>query len=271
MTVAANHQQARAALSDCFEHGRFGDAGRTVVLEECMEGPELSVMTLTDGKTIVPFAPARDHKAVFDGGEGPNTGGMGAYTPVAQANPRMLRQIEDQVLVPAVHGLNREGRPFEGFLYAGLMLTATGPRVLEFNCRLGDPETQPLLMRLQSDLVPYLLHTIDGTLDQLDAPTFDPRPAVCVMAASGGYPGEYRKGVPILGLDTIETGPDLQVFHSGTSRTLGGDVVTAGGRVLAVCALGDTVGTARDAAYAALDRVQFQGMHVRRDIATGRS
>lgn len=263
---AADLAAARAAVREMMERSRFGAAGATVVIEEMLEGRELSVIALTDGKTIVPLEPARDHKAVFDDDEGPNTGGMGAFSPVAQVGIRTLRQIENQVLLPAVHGMNLEERRFRGFLYAGLMLTPSGPRVLEFNCRLGDPEAQPLLMRMRSDLVPYLLHTIDGTLDQLEAPEWDPRPAVCVVAASGGYPGEYVSGVPVLGLESVAAGPDLQVFFAGVARK-GGDLVTAGGRVLSVTALGDTVEHARERAYAALHGIEFRGMHYRRDIA----
>ncbi len=270
VVVARSTAEAQRAVRELMEDRRYGDAGSTVVIEECLEGRELSVMTLTDGTTIVPFEPARDHKAVNDGDAGPNTGGMGAYSPVPSVASRALQQIENQVLVPAVHGLNREGRRFQGFLYAGLMLTGSGPRVLEFNCRLGDPETQPLLMRLQSDLVPLMLHAARGTLDQLEAPRWDPRPAVCVMATSEGYPGDYRKGLSISGLDAVDTGPDLQVFHSGTARR-GGDLVTAGGRVLSVTALGDTVEAARQRAYAALEQIDFRGIHYRRDIAGGGS
>jgi phosphoribosylamine--glycine ligase len=265
VTVAKNRKEAAAAVRDCLERRRFGAAGSRVVLEECLEGPEVSVMALTDGRTIVPLEPAQDHKQVFDGDQGPNTGGMGAFSPVSFVRGRALTQIEDQVLIPAVHALNREGRPFQGFLYAGLMMTLTGPRVLEFNCRLGDPETQPLLMRLRSDLVPYLLATVDGTLETCDPPVWDPRTAVCVVATSEGYPGEYPKGLPIRGLEELETGDDLQVFHSGTVQR-GHDVVTAGGRVLAVCALGDDLEAARARAYAALERIEFRGMHYRRDI-----
>jgi phosphoribosylamine--glycine ligase len=244
---------------------RFGAAGKVVVLEEFLEGPELSVMMLTDGHTIIPLEPARDHKPVFDDDLGPNTGGMGAVSPVASLGNRVKHQIEDQVLIPALHGLNREAVTYRGFLYAGLMLTATGPRVLEFNCRLGDPETQPLLMRLKSDLVPLLLHTTDGTLDQLEAPEWDPRTAVCVVACSGGYPGDYEQGVPIHGIENIEVGADLQVFHAGT-EIRNGELVTSGGRVLAVCALGDNVEIARKLAYQAIDRIEFRGKHCRRDI-----
>ena len=265
VTVAKNRAQAAAAVRECLEQGRFGAAGATVVLEECLEGPEVSVMALTDGKTIVPLDAAQDHKQVLDGDEGPNTGGMGAFTPVSFVRGRSWGQIENQVIIPAVHAMNRESRPFRGFLYAGLMMTNNGPRVLEFNCRLGDPETQPLLMRMQSDLVPYLLATAEGRLEECEPMAWDPRTAVCVMATSEGYPGSYPKGLPIHGLDEVETGPDLQVFHSGTSRR-GSDVVTAGGRVLSVCALGADIPKARARAYEALERIQFRGMHFRRDI-----
>jgi phosphoribosylamine--glycine ligase len=175
--ICKDRDETRAALRLCMDSAAFGDAGKVVVLEEFLEGPELSVMMLTDGHTIIPFEPARDHKPAFDGDKGPNTGGMGAVSPVASLGNRVKHQIEDQVLLPAVHGLNREDIVFRGFLYAGLMLTSTGPRVLEFNCRLGDPETQPLLMRLKSDLVPLMLHTLDGTLDELEAPEWDTRTA----------------------------------------------------------------------------------------------
>jgi len=263
---AADNAAARRAVKEMMEQHRFGAAGSTVVLEELITGPELSVIALTDGRTIIPLEPARDHKAAFDGDAGPNTGGMGAFSPVATVATRALRQIENHVLIPAVHGLNLEGRTFRGFLYAGLMLTTAGPRVLEFNARMGDPETQPLLMRLQSDLVPYLLATIDGKLDMLEAPQWDPRPAVCVVATSEGYPGKYATGVPIHGLDRVDVSADLQVFHSGTARR-GGDLVTASGRVLSVTALGPTLADARARAYAELAKIEFQGMHYRRDIA----
>jgi len=189
---------------------------------------------------------------------------MGVFTPVSLTS-RVAQQIETQIVFPAVHAMNREGRRFRGVLYAGLMLTQQGPRVIEFNCRLGDPETQPLLLRLKSDIVPLLLATAEDKLDTVEAPEWDPRVAVCVVACSGGYPGSYKKGVPIFGLDRIETGPDLQVFHAGT-RLAGGDLVTDGGRVFAVTALGADVQAARQRAYDALDKVEFAGMHYRKDI-----
>ena len=264
VTVCKNSEEAKVAAADCLERGRFGEAGTVVVLEEFLEGTEVSLITLTDGQTIVPLEPARDHKAVFDGDKGPNTGGMGVITPV-NVLPRMLAQIESQIIFPTVHAMNREGRRYRGFLYAGLMLTAQGPRVLEYNCRLGDPETQPLLMRLSSDLLPLLLATAEGKLSELEAPVWDPRTAVCVVACSGGYPGEYKKGLPIFGLDRVATGPDLQVFHAGTAQK-GGDLLTAGGRVLAATALGADATEARARAYAALQGIEFAGMHYRTDI-----
>ena len=264
VTVCKKNDEARAAAVDCLERRRFGEAGSTIVFEEFLEGQELSVMTLTEGQTIIPFEPARDHKAVFDGDKGPNTGGMGAVTPVAVPS-RTMAQIENQIIFPTVHAMNRENRKYQGFLYAGLMLTAQGPRVLEYNCRLGDPETQPLLMRLTSDIVPLLLATVDGRLDEQQAPKWDPRPCVSVVACSGGYPGEFRKGVPIFGLDRVTSGPDLQVFHSGTAKK-GGDVITTGGRVLAVTAMGKDVEDARARCYAALQLIEFDGIHFRKDI-----
>jgi len=264
VTVCKNLDEARAAVREILEQGRFGDAGNSVVLEEFLEGSELSVMVLTDGRTIVPFEPARDYKRALDGDQGPNTGGMGAFSPVSLQS-RTLHQVESQILFPTVHALNRERRSYRGFLYAGLMLTAQGPRVLEYNCRLGDPETQPLLLRLQNDLVPLMMATIEGRLDQHEAPVWDPRAAVCVVACSRGYPGEYKTGVPVFGLEDIETGPDLQVFHAGTSRR-GNDIVTAGGRVLTVTALGETAEAARERAYEVLQQVEFDGMHYRSDI-----
>ncbi|HEB54257.1 MAG TPA: phosphoribosylamine--glycine ligase [bacterium] len=263
VVVCKDNEHARIAVSECFD-GRFGDAGNVVLFEERLQGPEVSLITLTDGETIVPLEPARDHKPVGDGDTGPNTGGMGVITPVA-IPPRLARQIETQIVFPTVHAMNREQRRYRGFLYAGLMLTQQGPRVLEYNCRLGDPETQPLLMRLQSDLVPLLLATAEGRLESVEAPVWDRRVAVCVVACSGGYPGDYKKGVPIFGLDRVATGPDLQVFHAGT-RSTGGDLQTAGGRVLAVTALGDDAAAARERAYQALQAIEFEGMHYRHDI-----
>lgn len=264
VAVCKNNEEARIAVTHCLEQVRSGEPKTTVVFEEFLQGPEVSLITLTDGETIVPLEPARDHKPVGVGDTGPNTGGMGVVTPVALL-PRVAQQIETQIVFPTVHAMNREKRRYQGFLYAGLMLTQQGPRVLEYNCRLGDPETQPLLMRLKSDIVPLLKATAEGKLESVDAPEWDPRVAVCVVACSGGYPGNYRKGVPIFGLDRIETGPDLQVFHAGT-RLAGRDLVTDGGRVFAVTALGVDVHEARKRCYEALAKVEFEGMHFRDDI-----
>ncbi|MBL8747657.1 MAG: phosphoribosylamine--glycine ligase [Planctomycetes bacterium] len=264
VAVCKNSEEAKVAAAECLEKGRFGKSGATVVFEEFLEGTELSLITLTDGHTIVPLEPARDHKAVRDGDQGPNTGGMGVVTPVP-VMPRMAQQVESQIVFPTVHAMNREGRRYRGFLYSGLMLTTQGPRVLEYNCRLGDPETQPLLLRLRSDLLPLLLATAEGKLETQNAPEWDPRVAVCVIACSAGYPGDCKTGVPIFGLDRVATGDDLQVFHSGTAQR-GGDLVTAGGRVLAVTALGADVAAARKRAYDALRSVEFAGMHYRNDI-----
>ncbi len=272
VTVAKNRKEARAAVEIAMDQSTFGDAGNTIVFEEFLSGSELSIMVLTDGSTIIPFEPARDHKAVHDGGKGPNTGGMGAFSPVPGLQSRTSRQIETQILFPSVHALNRENRNYRGFLYAGLMLTPAGPRTLEFNCRLGDPETQPLLMRLKSDLVPYLLHAVRGTLDTMEAPEWHSDSAVCVMATAPGYPGDYPKDLPIHGLDDDGTlkGMDpatCQVFHSGTRRRKDNGLVTSGGRVLAVCGLGPSLESARDLAYEGLGTLEFEGMHYRRDIA----
>ena len=265
VTVCKNNDEARAAVTDCLEKRRFGLAGSQVVFEEFLEGQEVSLITLTDGRTIVPFEPARDHKAVGDGDQGPNTGGMGVITPVTML-PRTIAQVESQIVFPTVHAMNRENRRYHGFLYAGLMLTTQGPRVLEYNCRLGDPETQPLMMRLQSDLLPLLLAATEGKLESQQPPVWDKRTAVCVVVCSGGYPGEHKNGVPIFGLDRVQQGPDLQVFHAGTSQRLTGDLLTAGGRVLGVTALGTDAAAARQRVYAALQQIEFAGMHYRTDI-----
>ena len=264
VAVCDDNDEARQAVAECLERRRFGDAGSTVVFEERLAGPEVSLITLTDGETIVPLEPARDHKPVGDGDTGPNTGGMGVITPVPLL-PRVAARMVTPIGFPTGELLNREKRRYRGFLYAGLMLTAQGPRVLEYNCRLCEAECQPFVVLLKSDLVPVWLAPAEGRLDRVEAPRWDPRVAVCVVACSGGYPGDYRKGVPIFGLDRIETGPDLQVFHAGTARR-GGDLLTAGGRVFAVTALGDDANAARERAYAALRHVEFDGMHYRRDI-----
>lgn len=263
--VAICHTDAEvdAHLADCFDRGTFGEAGKTVLVEDFVKGTETSVLVVTDGQTLALLPPARDYKAANEGNEGPNTGGMGAVSP-APLEAAVMRRIEEKILVPTVHAMAVEGHPFRGTLYAGLMLTPAGPRVLEYNVRFGDPETQPTLVRLKSDLFELLWATASGTLDQVEL-EWDPRPAVTVVLTSGGYPGPYTKGYPIEGIERAERDPDVVVFHAGTERK-GGRLLTAGGRVLNVTALGRTVAEARQKAYAAVEKIEFQGMVFRRDI-----
>ena len=242
----------------------FGDAGASLVVEECLRGEEASIIALTDGKTIAPFEPAQDHKPVFDGDRGPNTGGMGAYSPAPVVTTEIMDRVVKEVLVPTVHAMSKEDRPFKGVLYAGIMITEQGPKVLEYNVRFGDPEAQPLLMRLECDLVDLLEAVVEGRLEDTEI-RWDPRPAVCVVMASGGYPGKYEKGKPILGLDEAAKLEDVQVFHAGTAAR-GDEIVTAGGRVLGVTALGQDVKGAIDRAYEAVDRISWEGVQFRRDI-----
>ncbi len=244
----------------------FGDAGNQIVVEERLDGQEVSVLAITDGRTIVTLPPAQDHKRAYDNDTGPNTGGMGAYCPAPLVNEEMLHRIEEQVLVPTVHAMKRARRPFQGVLYAGLMITNQGPKVLEFNVRFGDPECQPLLMRLESDLADLLEATVDGKLDELPPPVWDPRPAVCVVMASEGYPGNYERGLPIRGLETAASVPGVKVFHGGTA-TVDGQVVTAGGRVLGVTAMAATIPAAKLQAYTAVKAIRWKGAWCRKDIS----
>jgi phosphoribosylamine---glycine ligase len=224
-------------------------------------------LAFTDGRTIIPLPPAQDHKAAHDGDTGPNTGGMGAYCPAPVVDERLLRSIEERILVPTVHAMKRSRQPFKGILYAGLMITPQqGPKVLEYNVRLGDPECQPLLMRMQSDLVDVIEATIDGKLDEIAPLVWDPRPAVCVVMASEGYPGDYEKGRPIRGLEEAGAVPDVKVFHSGTAL-VHGQVVTNGGRVISVTALGNTIAAAKLQAYTAVKCIRWPGAWCRKDIA----
>ena len=241
-----------------------GEAGSRIVIEELLTGPECSILAFVDRRNIYVMEPSQDHKPVDDGDTGPMTGGMGAYSPTPAVTDAVLRQIEKDILVPAVDGLVREGIEYKGVLYAGLMLTASGPRVLEFNCRFGDPETQPLMMRLKSDLVEVMLAVAEGRLDQVTL-KWDPRPAMCVVATSRGYPGKYSSGVPISGIEKADSIPDVKVFQAGT-RADGKSILTDGGRVLGVTALGTTIAEAKRRAYQAMGHIQFEGMHYRRDI-----
>jgi phosphoribosylamine--glycine ligase len=264
--VCSTTEDALAAIDRIMVKEEFGRAGRQVVIEKRLEGQELSILALVSGRTIVPLQPTQDHKPLLDGDQGPNTGGMGAYCPAPLGTPELLQTIDESILVPTVHWLKRSRRPFRGILYAGIMVTNQGPRVLEFNCRFGDPEAQPLLMRLKTDLLDLIDAAVDGRLDEFEGKLdWDPRPAVCVVLASQGYPGSYPKGKVVTGLAEAAKLPDVMVFHAGT-RLENGVVVTDGGRVLGVTALGDTLADAKRNAYEAVSRIHFQGMQFRRDI-----
>jgi len=263
--IAATFREASDALDACMVEKKFGDSGNRVLVEEYLQGEEASVLAFTDGKTIAVLPTARDYKRAYDGDQGPNTGGMGAYSPSTKLTDAIMDQVVGQILVPTVHAMNREGRAYKGMLYAGLMLTKGGPKVLEFNVRLGDPEAQPILLRLKSDLIDIIEAVLDERLDEVEL-VYDPRPACCVVMASEGYPGPSKLGRTIEGLDTIETGDDLQVFHGGTAER-DDQVVTSGGRVLGITALGDDVAAARDRAYAAAKQITFEGGRYRTDIA----
>ena len=243
----------------------FGPAGEKVIVEDKLLGEEASILAFVDGRNIYVMESSQDHKPIGDGDTGPNTGGMGAYSPAPVVTEELMNQITREVLVPVVDGMNRNGTPYKGVLYAGLMITGGGPRVLEFNVRFGDPETQPILMRLKSDLLEVLLAVCDGKLDEVSL-EWDPRPAVCVVVASGGYPGDYQKGKKITGLKEAGRLEDVIVFHAGTTEQ-DGDILTSGGRVLGVTALGRTIADAKTRAYQAVDRIEFDGAYCRRDIA----
>jgi phosphoribosylamine---glycine ligase len=262
--IATEKKEALEAIERFMVTQDFGEAGARLVIEEFLSGSEASVIAIVDGRTIATLEPARDHKQAFDFDRGPNTGGMGAVCPASNVTPALLRQIESQILVPVVHALAREGHTFVGFLYAGLMLTKAGPKVLEFNVRLGDPEAQAILPRLRSDLVEILTLAADGKLDQSKGLDWDPRPCAAVVLASGGYPGTFQRGFPIDGLrDARES--DVFVFHAGTAIQHG-RCVTAGGRVLTVSALGDDVRAACERAYRGVAAIQFQNAFYRTDI-----
>jgi len=243
----------------------FGPAGEKIIVEDKLLGEEASILAFVDGRNIYVMESSQDHKRIGDDDTGPNTGGMGAYSPAPIVTEDLMNQIIREILVPLVDGMNRNDTPYKGVLYAGLMLTAGGPRVLEFNVRFGDPETQPIFMRLKSDLLEVLLAVCDGTLDQVTL-KWDPRPAVCVVMASGGYPGDYQKGKKITGLKEAQQLEDVIVFHAGTKEQ-DGDIVTNGGRVLGVTALGKTIADAKARAYQAVDKIKFEGAYCRRDIA----
>jgi phosphoribosylamine--glycine ligase len=265
VTVAESREAAEEALRTCLVDLAFGEAGMTVVIEEFLEGEELSILCLTDGRTVVPIVPAQDFKRALDGDTGPNTGGMGSYSPVPQMPADIVDRAVREIFTPTVRALDEAGSRFVGCLYGGLMITADGPKVIEFNCRFGDPETQAIIPRLTSDLAELLLACVEGNLN-LYQPRWTDDACVVVVVASGGYPGRYKTGVPIDGLDAVERMRGVQVFHAGTDQRKG-RVVTAGGRVLAVSALGSDLAAARHRAYQAVAAISFEGMHYRTDIA----
>jgi len=264
--VCPGRREAIQAVETIARDKVFGPAGDRIVIEERLDGQEASVLAITDGQTIVTLQPAQDHKPAGDGDTGPNTGGMGAYCPAPLVDDELLHWIEEHVLVPTVHAMKRAGRPFSGVLYAGLMITNQGPKVLEYNVRFGDPECQPLLMRLRTDLLDVLEATVDRKLEQLAPLQWDPRPAVCVVMASEGYPGSYTKGHPIRGLEKAAELADVKVFHAGT-RLDNETVVTAGGRVLGVTALGNSIAAAKLAAYTGVKCIRWDGAWCRKDIS----
>lgn len=264
--VCANRKEALAAVERISGQLEFGDAGKQLVIEECLQGQEVSILALTDGQSLVTLPPAQDHKPAYDGDQGPNTGGMGAYCPAPLVKDELMAQIEETVFVPTIHQMKRSRRKFRGVLYAGLMLTKQGPKVLEYNVRFGDPECQPLLMRLKSDLVDILEAVADERLEELSPIEWDPRPAVCVVMASEGYPGPYERGHVIRGLDDAAQLPDVKVFHAGTA-TSDGQIVANGGRVLGVTALGNSIAAAKLQAYKAVKCIRWTGAWCRKDIA----
>ena len=263
--IAADAATARSTIDEMMTELRFGDAGRRIVIEEFLRGTECSLHALVDGKNYLLLQSARDHKRALDDDQGPNTGGMGAFSPANNWNSKLQSQFETEIMRPLLRGFLQERIQFRGLLYPGLIITSEGARVLEFNCRFGDPETQALLPRMKSDLLPLLEATINGKIGQC-AIEWDTRAAVTVVLASAGYPGKYETGKTISGLEDAARLQDVQIFHAGTKRD-GGEIKTAGGRVLAVTALGGTLGAARDRAYEAVSRIHFENCHYRRDIA----
>jgi len=264
VVVAETVDEAVSAIDLIMGRKAFGDAGSVVVIEECLKGEEASFMAFTDGRTVVPMASSQDHKRVFDADKGPNTGGMGAYSPAPVVTKQIEKLAMEQVMIPTVRAMEKEGRLFKGVLYAGLMIHGGGAKVLEFNARFGDPETQPIMARLDSDLIDIVDAILDGKLASIDI-AWKQGSAVCVVMASGGYPGSYEKGKEIRGLDRAAALKNVMVFHSGTA-VRDGSTVTDGGRVLGVTGLGPSVAAAIDTAYAGVREISFEGAHYRRDI-----
>lgn len=261
-------EEARQIVIDMMENGKCGDAGRSILIQERLKGPEVSVMAISDGKTVIPLPPVQDHKRLLENDQGPNTGGMGAYAPVPKKiiPTLMIKRVHREILQPAIDALREEGVPFKGVLYAGLMLTKDGPKVLEFNCRFGDPETQPLMMLLNSDLLPILKASVDGTLSK-EKIVFSQKAAFCIVLASGGYPDKYKIGYPIRGLK--DYGPNVVIFHAGTKRNENGKFVTNGGRVLNLTVRADSLKEAIPIGYSILENSEgpnFENSDYRKDL-----
>ena len=265
--VCSTRDEAIEAIDIIARQRQFGSAGDRMIIEDRLQGVEASILAITDGQTILTLPPAEDHKRAYDGDTGPNTGGMGAYCPTPSIDEKTLRWVESGVLVQTVHVMKRKRIPFRGILYAGMMLTPQGPKVLEYNVRFGDPECQPLLMRLKTDFVDVIEATVDRRLSEIGPLEWDERPSVCVVMASEGYPGNYQKGKVIRGLEEAAKIEDVKVFHAGTKHDADGSVVTSGGRVLGVTAIGDSVATAKLQAYKAVKCIRWDGAWCRKDIA----
>ncbi|MEE9259937.1 MAG: phosphoribosylamine--glycine ligase [Candidatus Scalindua sediminis] len=264
--VCETMNDALRAIDSIMKYKIFGNAGDKVIIEEHLTGEEVSILAFTDGRTIIPMESSQDHKTIYDGDKGPNTGGMGAYSPVPLMTEDLYRQVEREILVPTVHAMNREKRPYKGVLYVGLMITSYGPKVLEYNVRFGDPEAQVLLVRMKSDIVPIMLAAISEKLDTIDLEWYS-QASVCVVITSGGYPGRYNKGKQITGLDSLKNQEGIHVFHAGT-KSENGRIVTSGGRVLNVVACGDDIKEAQKNVYDAVSKISFEGAHYRKDIAS---
>ena len=265
VVICASKDEAASVIDDILVRKIFGAAGNKVVVEEFLEGEEASFMALADGEHVLPLATSQDHKRVFDHDQGPNTGGMGAYSPAPVVTPELHQRVLKEILTPLLAGLQKNGIRFRGVIYAGLMITASGPKVLEFNVRFGDPECQPIMLRMQSDLIPLLEASIEGRLDQVAA-QWHPGPAVCVVLTAKGYPGDYEKGKEIHGLDRLNGWKHGFVFHAGTAKK-DQRWFTTGGRVLGVTARGESIGEAVAEAYRAVGEISWDGMHYRKDIA----
>lgn len=264
VVICQNRNEAMAALEDMMVGEVFGQAGSSVIIEECLEGEELSVLAFCDGQDFILMVSSQDHKRICDQDKGPNTGGMGAYSPAKVATGQLQKRIEEEILRPTIEGMKEEGAEYKGILYLGLMITKDGPKLLEYNVRFGDPETQVVLPRLKSDLIEVSLACLEGRLAEISL-EWDKQACVCVVLASGGYPGEYRKGLEISGLKEAAKLKDVLIFHAGTKRK-GEKILTSGGRVLGVTALGETIKEAIDNSYQAAARIRFEAMHYRKDI-----